>query len=90
MHFRYEAVQHQAIEERGVFGVPTYCVELENQEEDDDDKRMNRTTSLHTYWGREHLTLLRKRLTERGYAKAASQEAAAAAVHAPHVWIGLE
>lgn len=82
----YEAVQRQAVEERGVFGVPTYCVGLEDRAAG--EGREQPSSVLHTYWGREHLNLLRLRLTEQGYAKAATKEAAAAAVHTPHVWVG--
>ena len=52
----YEAVQLRAVEERGVFGVPTYCF---------DDAR----GGARAYWGREHLNLIRLRLYEEGLAR---------------------
>ena len=53
----YAAVQLRAVEERGVFGVPTFCF---------DDARGGGACA---YWGREHLNLIRLRLYEEGFAR---------------------
>lgn len=72
----FESVLREAIEERGVFGVPTFCADLRSEDESGVGEELS------TYWGREHLNLIRLRLYEQGYAKQAG-----VVVDAPHVWV---
>ena len=73
----FESVMSQAIEERGVFGVPTFCVDLQPS-----SGESGVGEQLSTYWGREHLNLIRLRLYEQGYARQAG-----VVIDVPHVWI---